>query len=416
MIRSPAGFDNGDRIKRYLDYYQPSYGVMMLSAGQFSPPSSFTPADLFASGEAGVWFDPSDFSTLFQDVAGTIPVTATGQAVALIRDKSRTNTGSPLSSELIVNGSFATDTDWTKGTGWTISGGTANRASSASITTLSQAFSFVAGRSYVISFDVVSITSGGFFVRFIGGTNQSGPTVTTAGSYSQVMVAITGNVTFALSVSSAGTAGVIDNVSVRELLTSDAVQTISTARPVLQNDGTNYYLSFDGVDDIMFTGNIDLSGTDAISVFSGLRKISDTNFGMLVELSRTVSASNGSFFITMPQTAGVGDSRFNPKGTVAAVASCVPGSAPVSLVYTALADISDDLATIRLNGSQVAQSTSDQGTGNFGSWPLFIGGRGSATNFYYNGRLYSLIVLGRAATGTEITDTEAWVNGKTGAY
>ena len=28
--------------------------------------------------------------------------------------------------KLVTNGDFATDTDWTKGTGWTISGGTAN--------------------------------------------------------------------------------------------------------------------------------------------------------------------------------------------------------------------------------------------------------------------------------------------------
>ena len=83
MIRSPAGFDGGDRIKRYLDYYQPSYGVMMLSAGQFSPSS------LFSAGEQGAWYDPSDFSTMFQDSAGTTPVTAVEQPVGLILDKSK---------------------------------------------------------------------------------------------------------------------------------------------------------------------------------------------------------------------------------------------------------------------------------------------------------------------------------------
>ena len=46
---------------------------------------------LFAAGEKGVWYDPSDITTLFQDVAGTIPVTATGQSVALMRDKSGNN-------------------------------------------------------------------------------------------------------------------------------------------------------------------------------------------------------------------------------------------------------------------------------------------------------------------------------------
>lgn len=50
--------------------------------------SGFSPSSLFAAGEQGVWYDPSDFSTMFQDTAGTTPVTAVGQSVALIRDKS----------------------------------------------------------------------------------------------------------------------------------------------------------------------------------------------------------------------------------------------------------------------------------------------------------------------------------------
>lgn len=43
---------------------------------------------LFAAGEQGVWLDPSDWGTLFQDSAGTTPVTAVGQPVGLILDKS----------------------------------------------------------------------------------------------------------------------------------------------------------------------------------------------------------------------------------------------------------------------------------------------------------------------------------------
>jgi hypothetical protein len=48
----------------------------------------FNPRSLFASGEQGIWLDPSDFSTLFQDEAGTTPVTAEGQAAAKVLDKS----------------------------------------------------------------------------------------------------------------------------------------------------------------------------------------------------------------------------------------------------------------------------------------------------------------------------------------
>lgn len=48
----------------------------------------FDPLSLFDSGEQGVWYDPSDLSTMFQDAAGTVPVTKDGDHVALMRDKS----------------------------------------------------------------------------------------------------------------------------------------------------------------------------------------------------------------------------------------------------------------------------------------------------------------------------------------
>ena len=46
------------------------------------------PTQLFSASEQGVMFDISNLASLFQDVAGTIPVTTAGQAVALVKDKS----------------------------------------------------------------------------------------------------------------------------------------------------------------------------------------------------------------------------------------------------------------------------------------------------------------------------------------
>ena len=46
------------------------------------------PSILFAGGKIGMWLDPSDMSSMFQDSAGTIPVTAVGQPVGLMLDKS----------------------------------------------------------------------------------------------------------------------------------------------------------------------------------------------------------------------------------------------------------------------------------------------------------------------------------------
>lgn len=53
-------------------------------AGEFG----FNPLQLFSQGEQGAWYDPSDLSTLFQDAAGTVPVTADGDPVGLMMDKS----------------------------------------------------------------------------------------------------------------------------------------------------------------------------------------------------------------------------------------------------------------------------------------------------------------------------------------
>ena len=65
----------------------------------------FSPLSLFTSGVAGAWYDPSDYSTLFQDSAGTTPVTAVEQPVGLMLDK----------SQGLVLGSEATSGAWLNG-------------------------------------------------------------------------------------------------------------------------------------------------------------------------------------------------------------------------------------------------------------------------------------------------------------
>ncbi len=43
---------------------------------------------IFPAGHDGLWLDPSDLSTMFQDAAGTIPVASSGDPVRLLLDKS----------------------------------------------------------------------------------------------------------------------------------------------------------------------------------------------------------------------------------------------------------------------------------------------------------------------------------------
>ena len=50
--------------------------------------AAFDPLSRYEGGINGGWYDPSDLSTLFQDAAGTVPVTATGQTVKRVNDKS----------------------------------------------------------------------------------------------------------------------------------------------------------------------------------------------------------------------------------------------------------------------------------------------------------------------------------------
>lgn len=72
------------RLLSRLDH--PSLGLGS-GLGLPSGSNSFHPATLFANGEQGAWYDPSDLSTMFQDAAGTIPAVADG-AIGLILDKS----------------------------------------------------------------------------------------------------------------------------------------------------------------------------------------------------------------------------------------------------------------------------------------------------------------------------------------
>jgi hypothetical protein len=55
--------------------------------GRIQFDSPWSPHLLFTA--PGVWYDPSDYSTLYQDSAGVTPVTAVEQSVGLLLDKSR---------------------------------------------------------------------------------------------------------------------------------------------------------------------------------------------------------------------------------------------------------------------------------------------------------------------------------------
>lgn len=99
----------------------------------------FSPLSLFANGSQGAWYDPSDITTLFQDAAGTTPVTTVGQTVKRWNDKSGnanhlSNTASNWTYQIDSSGNPYVQTDGSQflalasGTNWTWTTGTATLA------------------------------------------------------------------------------------------------------------------------------------------------------------------------------------------------------------------------------------------------------------------------------------------------
>lgn len=84
--------------------FKPGYNTVSGSSYRFRGTGQvsldvYDPTNLFSSGQKGVWFDASDRSTLFQDRAGTTPVTAIGQYVGKWLDKSGNNNHATASAD-----------------------------------------------------------------------------------------------------------------------------------------------------------------------------------------------------------------------------------------------------------------------------------------------------------------------------
>jgi hypothetical protein len=169
----------------------------------------------------------------------------------------------------------------------------------------------------------------------------------------------------------------------------------------------------------MGTGSIDFTATDKMTVWAGVRKLSDALDGMLCELSINVSGAAGSFYFAAPESLASTSYAFLSRGTASAgatqrastILSAYP--APITNVLATTGDIAGDLSTIRVNGVAGTSATGDQGAGNYGNYLLFIGAR-AGTSVFFNGWLSSLIVRGARSTQSQIEATESWVAGKTG--
>lgn len=180
---------------------------------------------LFAAGEQGAWYDPSDLNTMFQDSAGTTPVTAVNQPVGKILDKSGNNhhammavaanrpqlVGTPetYGSELLP----ALGAGWTAGAGWTNLGVATSASSDLSVT-----ISLDVGSMYELTYTVTK-TSGNLYPKLTGGTDSYG-SYGYSNTLKQFLRAETGNTTFAIT--GASFTGTVSAISLKKVLTWSA--------------------------------------------------------------------------------------------------------------------------------------------------------------------------------------------------
>jgi hypothetical protein len=196
-----------------------------------------------------------------------------------------------------------------------------------------------------------------------------------------------------------------------------ATQATAAAKPLWRSGG---YLEFDGVDDGLATAAIDFTSTDKISVVLGIRD-NNTTAAVIAEISADSNLNNGAFYIAARNGASNGTCSIALRGTTSENISASSGNTiPFPVVLTGLFDIAGAAAAnemiMRVNGLIPATTLNggpNAGTGNFGNW-LFSLGRRSAGTFPFKDRIYSVLVIGRILSATEIAAMESWMAPRAG--
>lgn len=403
-------------------------------------PPEWTPAALFASGEQGAWYDPSDLSTMFQDSAGATPVTAVEQPVGRILDLSgRGNHATQVTAankptlsarfNMLRFSEALDDAAWTKSSATV----TANTGASPGGPTTADEITYsgagsvhqsttgfpIAAQPYTFSVwlraDTPTTIDLDYNGASSGGNNTLGTTpcnVTTEWQrFTHTKTTVADNGLFAMI---KGTSTTVEawGAQVEPGSAATDYQRVSSATDY-DSVGFPHYLKFDGTDDMLATGAIDLTATDKLTLFAGAHKLSDAAVAILCETSASFGANSGTFAVFAPGGAGVDNYTFPNRGTVTLNNSYTGLAAGNAYVLAGTGDISGDAVTFRANGVANTPSSGDMGTGNYGNHALHIGRRLAGTQ-PYNGRVYSLIVRGAASTPEEIADAEAYVAAKTG--
>lgn len=408
----------------------------------------WSPRWLFRNGAKGCWFAPSNMSTLFQNAEGTIPARQPGQSIGLMLDRSgrdlhaaqtaaarpvlavepatgRRNLSSrsePSVAELAV---FSGVSDATTG----LAGFDATIQFPDDATAIRYAYrdhGAEASTEYTLSCfvrmnDGGAPSPGADFDMTIGNAAAGG---------SWGAVGDLGDGLFRVSKTDTSLASNLSNtgviklnahsargfrVSGFQLEEGPAVSAYQKAVSAydLTEVGTSavHALDFDGVDDRMLTGTLDLTHTSQVTVVAAVSKASNpAGRGTVVNF---VDNGFNSFSLEVPQPTYPG-TRWLHAGntTLVGINHALAFDAPV--LYTGLSDIGAPRIELRANGASAGVSTAATGGGNFKSGPLGIGDYVNMPGRCFHGRIYGLLVVDRILTASEIAMVEAYMATRSG--
>jgi len=256
----------------------------------------------------------------------------------------------------------------------------------------------------------VTTVAGGYILRFTG-TGTVTLSGTAVGAYS----AGTHSITCTAGTLTATVAGTVTQADLRLSLDSAyPYQRVTTATDYA-DIGAPRRIKYDGIDDFLQTAAVDFSATDKMTVWAGVRKLSDAAFSVLLELSATAATNNGSFVVFAPRAAG--NYGCSMRGTAIAGLVVSTYTAPVSNVISLKLDIGATgyLAEIvpRVNGATPTITNidgTDAGTGNFGNYSFYFGAR-AGTSLRFSGEVFSPeVIRGAASTAAQIDMVERVIN------
>lgn len=436
-----------------------------------NPDIGFDPLLWFSAGEQGAWYDPSDLTTLYQDAAGTIPVTGLEQFVGLMLDKSgrgnhafQATPGNRPTLSARVN--LLTYSEQFDNAAWSRASVTpsANQIISPDGTLtadkitadtngvyryLYQSPTLNTNTTYTLSVYLKYSTSK--YVWLLGETSADAfaifdietgvigaysagiiPTITEyANKWYKCTISFT--VTSATAVQQIGFGLSDANVLVNMPTTAGKdvfcwgadlrPANIGNNLPAYQriNSATDYdtagfplYLKANGTSSAMATNSIDFTSTDKMTVVTGVRKLSDSGTQMMIELSAAEASNNGAFNCYMD----IGPNytsfcRGSARNGIKFGGYAAPISNVVALQLTTTAADSATAVIGRFNGASNAgtsQATAAS-TGNFGNYALYLFARNQAS-LWFTGQFYGAIIRGAATDAGQIVLAETWLNSK----